>query len=387
MMNSERMLAFTRKNLKQIVREPASLFLVILFPVVLTLVFGISFGGIGGEQSAVYDIGVVTLDAGTYPVWALTFVDALDSTEILIIRRYETLEAAQNDLIQGSVKAVLVIPERFGESCTSFVQAPENPALWVESTVDLFLDSGSMFATQAIPPIIQQVLTTLIAGEQPTVQLPVHLGIPSLIEAESLTVFDYFTPGIFAFAVIFLTMIVAQTFTVDREKGLLRRINTTPASPFEVILGYTISNMGLAVIQVAVVFAMAFLVGYSTPAGLPGLFFAFVIVMVFALCSVGFGLITASIAKTPGAATGISFVFIVPQMFLGTFVSVGLSSVAQTAGKFVPSYYVTDALTSLLLRGAPVTSQTVVLDFVVVTAVSIGVLMVGALAFRRYGNT
>lgn len=385
-MNSTRMFAFTRKNLKLILREPASLFLVVLFPVVLTLVFGISFGGIGGEQSAVYDIGVVTLDAGTYPVWASSFVGALDSTDILTVRTYETLEAAQNDLVQGSIKAVLIVPEQFGESCVSFAQSPDNPGPWVESTVDIYLDSGSMFATQAIPPIIQQVLITLIAGEQPTMQLPVHLGIPSLVEAESLTMFDYFTPGIFAFAVIFLTMIVAQSFTVDREKGLLRRVSTTPASPFEVILGHTLSNMVLAVVQVAVVFGMAFLVGYSSPAGLSGFLFAFVIVMVFALCSVGFGLITASIAKTPGAATGISFVFIVPQMFLGTFVSVGLSSVAQTAGKFVPSYYVTDALTSLLLRGAPVTSQTVIVDLVVVTAVSIVVLMAGALAFKKYGN-
>ncbi|MBU7025148.1 MAG: hypothetical protein HXS40_13385 [Theionarchaea archaeon] len=78
--------------------------------------------------------------------------------------------------------------------------------------------------------------------------------------------------------------------------------------------------------------------------------------------------------------------FIMPQMFLGTFVSVGLSSLAQTAGKFVPSYYVTDALTSLLLRGAPVTSGTVLVDFVVVTAVSVVVLVAGAFAFEKFGN-
>jgi ABC-2 type transport system permease protein len=385
-MNRRRILAFIRKNLKLILREPASLFLVILFPVVLTLVFGISFGGIGGEQSAVYDIGVVNQDAGVYPVWASTLVGTLDSTDILTVHTYDTVEAAQKDLIQGSIRAVLVIPEQFGESCTSFAQSPDNPAQWVDSTVDLYLDSGSMFATQAIPPIVQQVLTTLVMGEQPTIQLPVHLGIPSLVEAESLTTFDHFTPGIFAFAVIFLLMIVAQSFTVDREKGLLRRINTTPASPFEVILGHTVSNMVLAFIQVTVIFGMAFVVGYSSPAGVSSFLFAFVIVMVFALCSVGFGLISASLAKTPGAATGISFVFILPQMFLGTFVSVGISSAGQTVGKFVPSYYVTDALTSLLLRGAPVTSETVLVDFVVVTAVSVVVLVAGAFAFEKFGN-
>jgi hypothetical protein len=71
------------------------------------------------------------------------------------------------------------------------------------------------------------------------------------------------------------------------------------------------------------------------------------------MCNVGFGLITATLAKSPGAATGISFIFIIPQMFLGTFVGFAMSPSAQAAGRFVPSYYVTDALTSLLLRGRP----------------------------------
>ena len=66
----------------------------------------------------------------------------------------------------------------------------------------------------------------------------------------------------------------------------------------------------------------------------------------------GFGLITATIAKSSGAATGLSFLFVLPQMFLGTFVGASLSGAAQIAGKVVPSYYVTDALTSVFLRGA-----------------------------------
>jgi len=110
------------------------------------------------------------------------------------------------------------------------------------------------------------------------------------------------------------------------------------------------------------------------------------IVTVFALCCVGCGLITAAIAKSPESATGITFIFILPQMFLGTFVSVGLSSIAQTAGKFVPSYYVTDALTSLLLRGAPVTSPTILLDLAVVAVYSIIVLVLGVLLFEKFGN-
>ncbi|MGD2249747.1 MAG: ABC transporter permease [Candidatus Methanofastidiosia archaeon] len=385
-MKTQRLLSFAKKDLKMMLRDPGSLFLALLFPVVLTIVFGISFGAIGGEQTTVYQVGAVT--TGVEEEWSLTFVENLSSMEILNIIPYADSKSAQNDLIQGSIDAFIIIPESFGESCTSYVESPEDPTLWVQTTLEVYVDSGSMFATQAIPPLVQQVLVTTLTEDQLiTPPIPIRIGIPSLVEAETLTMFDYMAPGIFPFAAIFMIMLVSQSFTVDRERGLLRRISTTPATSAEFILGHTLSNMVIIVVQVALVFVTAFMVGYSSSASTFGFFFAFIIVAVFGLCCVGFGLITAAVAKSPGAATGISFIFIIPLMFLGTFVSVGFSSVMQSAGKFVPSYYVTDALTSLLLRGAPVTSSSVILDFAVVTMSSIVVLILGVFIFERYGSS
>ena len=110
-----------------------------------------------------------------------------------------------------------------------------------------------------------------------------------------------------------------------------------------------VSYMGIALIQAALVFAMTYALGFRPEVG-AAYGFAFVMVLVFSLSNVGFGLITATISKSAGAATGISFLFVLPQLFLGTFVGASLSSSAQVAGKFVPSYYVTNALTSLFLE-------------------------------------
>ncbi len=108
------------------------------------------------------------------------------------------------------------------------------------------------------------------------------------------------------------------------------------------------------------------------------------LVVVFSLSNVGFGLITATISKSSGAATGLSFLFVLPQLFLGTFVGASLSSAAQVAGKFVPSYYVTDALTSLFLRGAAVTSQVVLLDLAAVSISCVAVLAAGIVLYGKY---
>lgn len=387
-MKLQRISAFIKKDLKHIVREPATLFMIILFPVILTLAFGFSFGAIGGPQQTTFQIGLVNLNSeGLYPQYAQSFMANLTKTEILNVQEYANNQTAQFDLVQGKIQAVLLIPENFGESCSSFLNAPTDPSLWVNTTVQLYLDSGSMFATQAIPPIIQQVLAATVYGDsQASAPRPIQIGNPSLVEVSQLTTFDYMAPGLFAYAAIFLTMTVAQSFTTDREHGLLRRINVTPTTAAEFMTSQALSNMIIAIVQMATIFLMAYAVGYRPDVGISSYAFAFLIALIFSLCNVGFGLITATVAKSSGVATGLSFVFIIPQMFLGTFVGFALSSAAQTAGRFVPSYYVTDALTSLLLRKAPITSPTVLFDLAMVSAFSVAALALGILLFRKHGK-
>lgn len=387
-MNSQRVFALVKKDLKGRVREPAALFMIILFPAMLTLGFGLAFGGIGGNQPATYQIGVVN-NASTAQdqSWAQHFIGNLTNIEILKIQSYPSNATAQTDLIQGKISAIIIIPQDFDQSCDSYWSEPTNPSQWVNTTLQVYVDSGSMFATQAIQPIVQQTLTATVYGQQTkSVATPIQISSPSLVQASATTTFEFFAPGLFAFASIFLIMIVAQSFTLDRESGLLRRINVTPTTATEFMLSQTISNMVSALIQAILVFVMAYAVGYRPKGDIAAVTVAFILVLIFSLCNVGFGLITATLAKSSGAATGIAFIFIMPQMFLGTFVGAALSAAAQSVGKFVPSYYVTDALTSLFLRGAPVSSPTILFDLSVVSAVSVGTLLAGILLFKKYGK-
>lgn len=388
-MNSHRLAALIRVNIKRIVREPAALFLVILFPVMSTLFFGMAYGGVGGGSQTTYQVGVANLAPSvTQGQWAQALLGNLTSTHILQVHIYSTNATAQEDLKLGKLSAVILIPATFEQSASEYNANPTDPSAWQASTVQLYLDGGSLFAMQAVPPMVQGALSASVYGASAqTASLPVTLGSASMVEVAKFNTFDYMVPGLFAFASIFLTMMVAQSFTMDREKGILRRISTTPTRASEFMASHTISNMILALMQVALVFALASAIGYHAQGGVVSLAFAFVLVSLFAMSCVGFGLITAAIAKSSGAATGISFVFIMPQMFLGTFVSAGVSGAMATVGKFVPSYYVTDALTTLFLRGASISSPSVLTDLVVVAAVGVATLFVGVLLYQKFGNS
>jgi ABC-2 type transport system permease protein len=382
-MKFQRIRALTKKEMKKAIRQPAVLFMIFLFPIVFVFAFGASFGGIG-EGQPTYQVGVVNLDQANPPQSSLLFIDSLISTDILNIQTYYDNQTAQNELSQGKIQAVMIIPVTFSQSFQSYQTAPSNPNQWVNASVSLYLDKGSIVATQAIPPIIQQVLTAFIGQSQQVVSSPITLKTASLVEVRQASTFDFMAPGMFTFASIFLIMIVAQSFTEDRENGMMKRMRITPTTPTEFMLSQVLSYTVIALVQAVLIFAMVYLMGFRPNVGTFVYIVAFVLVVVFSLSNVGFGLITATISKSSGAATGLSFLFVLPQLFLGTFVGASLSSAAQVAGKFVPSYYVTDALTSLFLRGAAVTSQVVLLDLAAVSISCVAILAAGIVLYGKY---
>ena len=195
--------------------------------------------------------------------------------------------------------------------------------------------------------------------------------------------FDFMAPGLFAYACIFITMIVAQTFSDDREQGLLKRINTTPTTSGEFMGSHIISNTILSVLQVAIVAVFSFLIGFRPVSSILGFFLAFLFIIILSVCSVGFGLITATIAKSTGAATGLSFVFILPQMFFGTFVP--LNETTKMIAVFLPSYYATDAIT-MIFNGIILTDLKIWIDLAIISTISVVVIVIGIWLFKKYGN-
>ena len=386
-MGLRRVFALAKKEWKRTVREPAVLFMIILFPVMLTVAFGASFGATAGSQQTTFSVAIVDLSPTGNGSASAQFAQALGAPGVLSVHGYQSNASAQSALSQGQVQAVLVIPSAFDASVESYLSHPGQPQRWTNSTLSLYVDKASLVSAQVVPTVVQQVLSSALLGvKQTATPSPVGLNSPSLVQVTSQTVFDTFVPGLFAFASIFLIMMVAQSFTSDRESGMLRRVVITPTSASEIKTAQVFSYLLIGAAQALLVLGSAYALGYRPDTGVAGVALGLLIASVFSVCNVGFGLIAASIARSAGGATGVSFVFLLPQMFLGTYVGMALSSTAQAAGKFVPSYYVTDALNSLFTRGAAISSTTVLADLGVVTVSSVVILLAGIFLFRKFGQ-
>ena len=375
-MNLQRIWALTVKDLLRVLREPANLFMIIMLPLVMTLVFGVAFGGIGGSDVQ-YSVAIVDQDSSS---WSGEFISGLNGSGILVPWFFEDVIDGNEALSQGKVSAVLVVPEGFGDSVDDFKFNPVDEAAWTVSALLLSIDQGSMIAGSVVPSLVQQALTVTLYGvEALSPPSPVVIGSPVWVKSVKVTQFDAMMPGMFSYAVIFVTMIVSQVFTEERQLGLLTRIAFTPTDASDIFTAQIASNLITGIFQVSVVFGASFLLGFRPLGGVTGIGLAYLLSLLLVLCNVGFGLLTATLAKSSGAASGLAFVFILPQMMLGSFIP----GIPENLSKLVPSYYVTQTLTNVFIRGLSATSASSVLNLGVLSVYSLVVIVLGIVLYNR----
>lgn len=116
------------------------------------------------------------------------------------------------------------------------------------------------FANRNAKEILRDPLTLLFGLGFPLILLlllsAIQANIPvSLFEIQSLA------PGITVFGLSFITLFSATVLAKDRGSSLLRRLYTTPLTPADFILGYTLPILPMALAQTALCYAAALILG------------------------------------------------------------------------------------------------------------------------------
>lgn len=193
--------------------------------------------------------------------------------------------------------------------------------------------------------------------------------------------FEYLLPGVIGYAVIYMGMMVALALCEYRKNGVLSRVETAPVTAGTYLGSHIIANMIIATFQGLVVVLVARLLGFESQGGIPGLLFTVVFLAILAVTAVGFGLITAAIAKDTGAASGLSMIFILPMMMFGSLLAV-FNEATRTIARFTPNYYVSDSL-SLIFHQGKVSDPVIWQNLLILTLFSIGVVYIGIKLFSR----
>lgn len=319
-------------RLRSLRRERTAVFFTIAFPVILVLVFGAIFTT---AERLNFDLPVQDLDGS--PASAM-LVRALASGEVFkpraVPREVDAGRYAQNN----KLTMVLVIPAGFGEVQARWMGAAGEREQCELSCV--YDPSSTSVATKL------QYLNAAIWGFNQRVA-----GVPGFATLKLRSILprtyrfiEFFVPGIIAMAVMTSCLSGALSANAElRQKGILRKLATTPITRVDWLLSSILYQLMLAITSTAAILLVARLV-FDVRLHLDVWLAVFILLEVFAFA--GIGMLLTPLAREAESAGAVGNAVLFPMMFLsGTFFPVEMMpGMLQRVARGLPLYYVNEGL-------------------------------------------
>jgi ABC-2 type transport system permease protein len=360
-----RALALAIRNLKEIYRDPVALGFLLGFPLIFMLIFGLIFSG---DQMPDFTIGVIDEDNS---MMSQAFAEqALAKVPVLTISTYDDADTALKDLKFGELNAYIVIPPGFGQQVTQNWQGSE-----ADIVLNMTYDESDVMISEQLITIINEVTRAFAQIEVPVTvnALPIHVE-------NQIDYIDFIGPGIITFGLLILIPTAARPIVRDKEKGFMARLLTTPTRPLDFILGYSLSMVVITIAQIAIFVVGAWAMGMDIIGNL-GL--AFLVFFLTGLCSVGIGMVIASLSKSENQAEPLAWIFSMPlAMLSGCWFSIEMmpSYIRNIAFAF-PYAHTIEAARGVLIRGVGL--EAVGTDLLFLVGWAVVIFAIGIILFRR----
>jgi ABC-2 type transport system permease protein len=347
-------IAFT--ELRRLTRDRTNLFFLFVFPLVLILLLGASFGG-----SFVPKLGVVQLDDGDL---AEELVVALRQDPSVEVEMQDDAESMLSDIERGILEAGVILPAGYTSSIedgehvdVSFVAKPGDFSAAIRTAVDAAVgrQSGQVRATLVTADEsggdFESTYATAseVADSYPGTDVTFTLA-GAEDEFESLGRFDTGASTQLLLFTFVNSLAGSVALVQTRRLGVLRRMLGTPISPTTILFGETLGRFLVALLQsLFIVFAAALLFGvdWGDPLG------AGAVVTLFALVSTGAAMLCGAILKTEQQAGALVPFGLALAALGGSMVPLEVfPDTMRAISRATPHSWANDAFDQLIRNGA-----------------------------------
>jgi ABC-2 type transport system permease protein len=342
-----RIAAILRKEMIQLRRDPRSLFLALGLPIVLLLIFG---------YAVKIDIRHVTLAVVDQDNTSLSrdLRARLQSTEYFDLRYVLPTSAGTEELLdEGKVKIIVVVPSHFSRDLAN------GRNVGLQLLIDGSNNNTALIAMGYITRLIQDFSTRIIRETVNARGGSFSSGFP-FVDPQirvwynpELRSTNFIVPGLIAVVMMIVTtMLTSLTVAREWETGTMEQLISTPARPFEIVIGKLIPYFLLGVVQISIVVLVGTFV-FKVP--LKGsLLFLFIVSAVFLLNGLGIGLLISTVTKSQQLAFMLCILFtMLPSFILSGFIF-PISSmpwVIQYFTAIIPAKYFLIILRGIFLKG------------------------------------
>jgi ABC-2 type transport system permease protein len=161
---------------------------------------------------------------------------------------------------------------------------------------------------------------------------------------QKYSVIDYLVPGIIGMTVMMTSLFGTVSKNAElKQKGIIRKLSTTPITRSEWILSNILYQLVIATISTVCILAVSYEV-FGVTIHLNAWLPIFIVLCVFAFA--GIGMLLTRVAKEAEGASAAANAVMFPMMFLsGSFFSLDMApDFIKTVAKGLPLYYVNEGI-------------------------------------------
>jgi len=337
-----RTLSLIRKEFLHILRDPRTLFVMFMMPVIQLILLGYA------ATTDIEHLRTAVADADKSPA-SRELIDAYRASNYFDITLYVQSDQELEYLVDsGQVRAGLIIPAGYGEVVAqgeqaqiAFVIDGSDPS--VANTV--FAASQSVGQAQSLR-IMERVL-----GVDPD-DLPGVEVHPRVWYNPEMKSAYFMIPGLMGMVLYLLTaLFTSMSIVREREQGTIEQLIVTPIRPLELIVGKISPYVLIAFLNVLEVLAIGvFWFGVPIRGSLSLLLG---LSALFLLTSLGIGIFISSVANTQQEAMLLTFLTMFPSIFLaGFFFPIeAMPGWLQALTYIVPLRYMLVVIRGIILKG------------------------------------
>lgn len=335
-----RLKALIVKESFQIVRDPSTILISVILPLLLLFLYGF---GVSLDMNHLR-IGLVLED--TSPV-AMDFADSLLDSPYFDVKIARDRRELNDDLTKGNIRGIVVVPSYF----SAFLARPATVA-----PIQVIADGSEPNTANFVQYYLQGAFQIWLqqelisgGGQQPAI---VNLQ-PRFWYNEQLESRFFLLSGSLAIIMTLIgTLLTALVVSREWERGTMEALMSTTLGKAEIVAGKVIPYFILGMISMVICVAVSVL-GYGLP--LRGSWWLVgVVTALFLFCALGFGLFVSTVCKSQLIASQISITagFLPAYILSGFLFEISsMPSWIQALTFFIPAKYFVQCLQTLFLVG------------------------------------
>jgi ABC-2 type transport system permease protein len=373
-MNS-RLISLIRKEFIQIWRDPRTLVMILVIPVMQLLLLGYS------ATNDVRNVPLAVFDQDRGP-GARALLDAFRAADYFQLSFDAASEGELRLLIErGEARAGLVIPPDYtstlnggGTAQVAFILDGSDPTVAATS-----LSAAQLIGQAQATQIMAERLSR--QGQIFPLALPVDVRTQVWYNPDLVSAY-FMVPGVIGMILYALTSILTATAIVrERERGTIEQLIVTPIRSWELVVGKMLPYVILAFLNTLEVLAIGSLWFKVPIRGDLGLILA--LSALFLLSGLGIGLLASTFANTQQEAMLIVWMTLLPSLFLSGFFFplAAMPQVLQWISYLFPLRYYLVIIRALMLKGSEL--QYLWKDSLALLIFGFGIMSLAALRFRK----